>query len=124
MKIPSGVTALAAGLGIWLLVPGQAAAQMGGSGSIQGTVLDGSRAVLAGATVTATNMATNVATTRLTTDAGVYVLSPLPPGEYRLTVTLDGFQTFARDGVLVDALTAVGINVTLQIGALTQEMVV
>jgi hypothetical protein len=99
-------------------------AQVGGSGSIQGTVLDSSNAAVPGATVTATNVATGIETIRQTTEAGVYALTPLPPGSYRVTVTLDGFQTFVREGVIVDALSVVGLNVTLQIGALTQEVVV
>jgi hypothetical protein len=49
---------------------------------------------------------------------------PLQPGEYRVTVSLDGFQTFARNGVIVDALSVVGLNATLQIGNITQEVVV
>src|SRR5262247_3679484 len=72
-----------------LAVPSHSSAQVGG-GSIQGTVLDSSNAALPRATVTATNLATGVETTRLTTDAGVYALIALQPGQYRVTVTLDG----------------------------------
>ncbi len=104
--------------------PGAASAQIGGSGSIQGTVLDTSGATLPGATVTATNVATGVATVRQTTAAGVYTLSPLAPGEYRVTVTLEGFQQFVRERVIVDALGVVGLNATLSIGGVTQEIVV
>src|SRR5215813_11009544 len=107
-----------------LLTPSISLAQVGGSGSIQGTVLDSSNAAIPGATVTATNVATGIETVRRTTEAGVYALTPLPPGTYRVTVTLDGFQTFVREGVVVDALSVVGLNVTLQIGAVTQEVVV
>ena len=99
-------------------------AQVGGGGSIQGTVLDTSNAAVPGATVTATNVATGIGTTRQTTDAGVYAVTPLPPGQYRVTVTLDGFQTYVRDGIIVDALSVVGLNVTLQVGAISQEVVV
>jgi hypothetical protein len=109
---------------VTLLMPSLLAAQIGGAGSIQGTVLDTSKSALHGATVTATNVATSVATTRQTTDAGVYVISPLAPGEYRLTIRLDGFQTFIRDGIVVDGLTAVGLNVTMQVGGLQQEVLV
>src|SRR5207247_2869010 len=97
---------------------------VGGGGSIHGTVLDSSNAILPGATVAATNVATGVTTTRQSTDAGVFVISPLPPGEYRVTVTLDGFRTFVREHVIVDALAAVGINATLTVGDVTQEIVV
>ena len=101
-----------------------ASAQFGGSGSIQGTVVDASKSALPGATVTATNLATEVVTTRLTTEAGVYVLSPLPPGEYRVTVTLQGFDTAVREGIVVDALTTVGLNVTLTVAGVKQDVVV
>src|SRR5262245_54475516 len=91
-----------------LLSASVAAAQIGGSGSIQGTVLDASGAALPGATVTATNVATGIATVRQATGAGVYSVSPLPPGEYRVTVALEGFQTFVQESVIVDALGLVG----------------
>ncbi|MGH9161762.1 MAG: carboxypeptidase regulatory-like domain-containing protein [Vicinamibacteraceae bacterium] len=102
----------------------EAPAQIGGSGSIQGTVLDRSGAALPGAAATATNMATGVETTRQTTAAGVYVISPLPPGEYRLAVTLDGFQPFVRERVIVDALAVVGVNVSLEVAGVSQEITV
>ena len=107
-----------------ILAPSAATAQLGGSGSIQGTVLDTSNAAVPGATVTATHVATGIATVRQTTSAGVYALTPLPPGEYRVTVTLDGFQTFVREGVVVDALSVIALNVTLQVGQITQEVLV
>ena len=117
----AGLALLAA---LLLVVPSLSSAQIGGGGSIQGTVLDTSGAPVPGATVTATHVATGIATVRQTTEAGVFALTPLQPGEYRVTVSLDGFQTFARDGVIVDALTVVGLNATLQIGNITQEVVV
>jgi hypothetical protein len=81
---------LALGVLLILLLPAPPAlAQIGGSGSIQGTVLDASKAPLPGVTMTATNVATGVETVRQTTDAGVYVLTPLQPGEYRVTASLD-----------------------------------
>ena len=63
-----------------LLVPSISSAQIGGQGSIQGTVLDTSKAALPGATVTATNVATGVDTVRQTTAAGVYALTRSSPG--------------------------------------------
>jgi hypothetical protein len=104
--------------------PGLAGAQIGGSGSIQGTVLDASGAALPGATITATNAATGVATVRQTTAAGVYTVSPLPPGEYRVSVTLEGFSPFVRERVIVDALGVIGLNAVLSIGSITSEVIV
>jgi len=107
-----------------LLGPTIASAQIGGSGSIQGTVVDTSDAAVPGADVTATNNATGIATVRQTTEAGVYAVMPLPPGVYRVRVSLDGFRTFVRDNIVVDALSVVGLNVTLEVGGVTQEVVV
>src|SRR5262249_34665991 len=116
------VSALAVAVLALCLTPTLINAQVGDSSSIRGTVLDSSGAVLPGATITATNVATGVATTRQATDAGVYVISPLPPGEYRVTVTLDGFRTYVQEHVIVDTLSAVGLNATLSVGGVTQEV--
>ena len=107
-----------------LVTPSFSSAQIGGGGSIQGTVLDTSGAPVPGAAVTATNSATGIQTVRQTTTAGVFALVPLQPGTYRVTVALDGFQTFARDGLIVDGLSVVGLNATLQVGNITQEVLV
>jgi Carboxypeptidase regulatory-like domain/TonB dependent receptor len=99
-------------------------AQIGGSGSIQGRVSDPSGAVVPGATVVAANVATGVKTTRRTTGAGVYVLSPLAPGEYTVTVSAGGFQTLVQEHVTVDALAVVGLNLTLPVGTTKEEVTV
>ena len=107
-----------------LFAAGSAFGQAGGTGSIQGTVTDPSGAVVAGASVTATNLATGVRTERKTTDAGFFVLSLLPAGEYSVTVTATGFQTLTQPRVAVDALAVVGLDLKLQIGAASQSVTV
>jgi hypothetical protein len=107
-----------------LVAASSAGAQIGGSGTIQGTVTDPSGAVIPDATVVATNVATGVKTTRRTTAAGVYVLAPLAPGEYTVSVTADGFQPLVQERVVVNALTIVGLNLTLRVGAVTETITV
>src|SRR5260370_31326500 len=109
---------------IGLVIALPALAQVGGSGSIQGLVSDPSGAVIPGATVTATNVATGVKTTRPTTDAGYYVLSPLPPGEYTVSASAQGFQTLTQEHIVVDALSTVGLNLTMKIGASAEQVTV
>lgn len=101
-----------------------ALAQIGGQGSITGTVLDPSGAVVPNATVTATNVATGVPMVRKTTSSGYYVVSPLQPGEYTVTVNAPGFETHTQEHVTVDALQNLGLNVKLKMGASTQTVTV
>ncbi len=109
---------------VWLAPAAGLLAQIAGSGSIQGTVTDPSAAVIPGATVEATNAATGVKTARRTTSAGLYVISPLPAGEYTVAVSASGFQTFVQEHVVVDALSTVGLNVTLRLGATNERVTV
>src|SRR5262245_51007045 len=95
------------------LAPMRATAQIGGTGSIQGVITDETGAVIPGATVTATNVGTGLKTTRQTTAAGFYVLAPLPPGEYKVAVSATGFRALEQEKVIVDALSAVGLNLSL-----------
>jgi Carboxypeptidase regulatory-like domain/TonB dependent receptor len=101
-----------------------ALAQVGGTGSIEGTVTDPSGSVVAGAEVTATNVATGVETVRKTTDSGFFVLPLLPPGTYDMTIKASGFQSLTQQHVVVDALATVAVNPKLQIGASTQSITV
>ncbi|HKX27661.1 MAG TPA: TonB-dependent receptor [Blastocatellia bacterium] len=101
-----------------------ALAQIGGTGSIQGVVTDANGAVIPGATVTATNIATGVKTTRQATAAGLYVLTPLPPGEYKVAASATGFRQLEQTGVVVDALSTVGLNLTMQIGTTSETVTI
>jgi hypothetical protein len=108
----------------FLLAAAVAFAQGGGSGSIQGTLTDPSGAILPGVTITATNAATGVKTTRQSTGAGLYILSPLAPGEYSVTVSAPGFQTLTQEHIIVEALANVGLNLQLKIGSANEQITV
>jgi len=99
-------------------------AQLGGSGGIQGSITDPGGAVVPGATVIATNVGTGVATTRQTNDAGLYVIKPLPPGEYKLVVSLTGFLTLIQEKVVVDALSTVTVDLALKVGDVKETVTV
>src|SRR5262245_38261349 len=104
MKPSSTLISLIVFCVVFTLSPNISMAQIGGTGSIQGVITDTAGAVIAGATVVATNTATGVKTTRQTTAAGLYVLSPLAPGAYSVSVSASGFQSLIREKVIVDAL--------------------
>ncbi len=103
---------------------GSALGQVGGTGSIQGTVKDPSGAVVADAGVVTTNIATGVVTERKTTSAGFFVLPLLPAGQYSLVVTASGFQTVKQENLLLDALQTLDLNLTLPIGSANQSVTV
>jgi hypothetical protein len=107
---------------VLILVSASSFAQTGGTGSIQGTVTDPTGAVVAGASITATNVATGVQTVAVTTDAGVYELSLLQPGVYTVTVTATGFRPLTQEHVIVDALAKVAVNPKLEVGTSTQSI--
>src|SRR5262247_577460 len=99
-------------------------AQTGGGGSIQGTITDSGGSIVRGATVVATNVATKVESARQTNEAGLYVISPLPPGEYTVSVSATGFQTLIQAKVIVDALSTVSVNLTLKVGNVADTVTV
>ncbi|MGI8990633.1 MAG: carboxypeptidase regulatory-like domain-containing protein [Bryobacteraceae bacterium] len=109
---------------LWITLAIPLSAQIGGGGSIQGVVSDTSGAIIPGAAVSATNVKTGIKTERETTSAGLYTLSPLAPAEYSITVAAAGFQTLVQEHVVVDALSVVGLNLTLKVGAAAEQVTV
>ncbi len=99
-------------------------AQIGGGGAIGGTITDPGGSIVPGATVTVTNVATGVETSRQTNEAGVYLIPGLLPGEYKVVVTLKGFQTLIQEKVIVDALSKVTVNLALKVGEVTETVTV
>jgi len=112
-----------AGLALMVL-GGSAVAQTGGEGAIEGTVMDKTGAVVANATVTATNVDTTVETAKPTSSGGIYDISPLIPGTYTITVTAKGFEKYVQDSMEIDAMHVTGLNITLKPGAASETVTV
>src|SRR5216110_2551217 len=75
-----------------LLAPVQVQAQSF-TASLQGTVKDSTGAVVQGARLALVHEATNVRQEKLLSDSyGLYLFTLLPPGTYKLTVEMPGFQ--------------------------------
>jgi hypothetical protein len=90
-------------------------AQIGGQGTIQGTVTDPSGAVVPDADVSATLGTTGEVTHQKTTRAGFYSVGPLKPGVYSVTVNAAGFQAYTQENLTLDALQVFGLNVSLSV---------
>ena len=94
------------------------------TGSISGTVKDPSGAVIPGVTVMARNTQTAITQT-VTTDAqGFYAFTSLPVGRYDLDVRKNGFKDHKQTNLMIEVNTALLIDVTLQVGDVTQEVTV
>jgi hypothetical protein len=91
-------------------------------GSINGTVLDQSNAVVPGATVTATAQAIGVTRTTTTQSNGFYQIFNLPVGVYVVQVTREGFDTTNVAGIHVQEAQARTVNATLHLGRTTESV--
>jgi len=99
-------------------------AQISGQGEISGTVTDTSGAVVQGAAITATNVNTGVSVVRASTETGYYLISPLLPGTYIVTVKAPGFREFKQENVIVNALLPVTVNPKLSLGSVAETVTV
>ncbi len=101
------------------LAPG---ARAQGSVTIYGAVLDSSGAVVPGATITVTNTETGLARTAPSDAAGSYVVAQLPAGAYALRVEARGFKAFVAENIRVQVDENRQLNVTLQVGAVSDSI--
>jgi hypothetical protein len=93
------------------------------SATIGGTVLDPSGAGVANAKVTITNTDRNQVVREVTTGtAGTYSVPLLPVGNYSVKVEANGFKTETQTGVVLNAGDNLKINITLQIGVVTETV--
>ena len=94
------------------------------SGRVAGTVTDSSGAVVVGAKVTARNVETGAERTSASNAEGLYVLFPLQPGVYQITVQSPGFRTEKLEDLRIDVGAVLTRNVKLEVGAVEQQVVV
>src|SRR5262245_30902915 len=108
-------------LGVLLLSAVPAFAQTGG---ITGTVKDQTGAVLPGVTVAIVNTGTNAERTAITDERGDYTVTLLPIGVYRLQAELPGFKKGVAENIKVNANDRLRIDFLLEVGAVTDQLIV
>jgi len=89
---------------------------------ISGTVKDQSGAVLPGVEITVTQTDTTTTRSAVTNETGLYVLSNLPIGPYRLEAALPGFRTFIQTGIVLQVGSSPTINPILEVGQVTEQI--
>lgn len=89
---------------------------------LNGTISDPSGAAIASANVTVKNQGTGEEWTTRTNSDGLYVFSALPPGNYQIAVTSEGFKRLIVTDLRLDVATSVTKDLQLVVGAITQEL--
>jgi hypothetical protein len=109
-----------------LLMPAPVAGQTVGTatGSIVGTVTDGTGAVLAGVSVTAVSPALMGSRTTVTSAEGRYRIAALPPGEYHISFALDGFRTSQLNAVRLTVGSTATLDVVLALATMEEGVTV
>jgi outer membrane receptor protein involved in Fe transport len=87
-------------------------------------VVDASGAVVSGATVKLINQGTNETRTIQTSGAGTYSFPNLTAGKYRVEVQTTGFKQFIQDNVEVQVDLATRVDAKMQVGNVTESIIV
>ncbi|MCU1262004.1 MAG: Cna protein B-type domain protein, partial [Bryobacterales bacterium] len=105
-----------------LLMAVPAYAQLSTTTQVNGTVIDSSGSVVAGAEVSALNTATQATAPAQSNADGTYVITGLTPGNYTVTVSKPGFKTFKESEVILHPATVATVNATLNVGEVGTEV--
>ena len=93
-------------------------------GSVIGTIIDQSGAVVQKVHVVVVNRATGVQRQTDADENGYYRITDLPPGAYDLKATVSGFKPLTQTNVRVAANTVADADVSLQVGGRSDEITV
>ena len=92
--------------------------------TVQGTVTDAKGAVLPNATVVVKNRNTSTERTTQTDSDGNYQVAALPVGVYSIEVRVQGFKTQVADQVTLEVARTLVQNFQLEVGALSEQVLV
>ncbi len=105
-----------------LVTPTLVSAQAVANAEIHGVVTDSSGSSVPGADIKATQTDTRQVVSTQSNSAGAYVLANLPVGPYTLQVSAPNFSMYVQSGILLQVANNVQINVTMQVGSVTQQV--
>jgi hypothetical protein len=99
-------------------------AQTSNTGTVTGVVKDEKGGLVPGASVKIVNIGTNAERTAATSSDGVYEISQLVPGNYRLEVEATGFSKYVQEPVVVNVLQRMTVNPDLKVGGIGETVTV
>lgn len=91
-------------------------------GTIVGTVVDASGAVVPNCAVTLVNIDTDTKTSVKTDAQGSYIATPLRIGNYSVQVEAPGFKTEARTGIVLQVQDRLRVDFSLQVGSINETV--
>src|SRR5215203_889749 len=89
-------------------------------GRISGTVTDSTGAVVAGATVVASDPATNLSRTVTTDENGFYTVTNLPVATYSVAIEAPNFKKAVQTGNVLNADGRLTVDFTLETGQISE----
>jgi Carboxypeptidase regulatory-like domain/TonB dependent receptor len=122
LRVRNAIRALGASVGVFLLCLPVFA--QGNAGRILGSVTDQSGGVIAGATVTVTDVQRGISRTLTTDQAGEYAAPNLLPGTYAVRAEVKGFKTVQHSGLLLEVGKDLRVDLTLQPGEQVETITV
>jgi hypothetical protein len=108
-----------AALSLILLAPSFAQSDRG---TITGTVMDATAAIVPDAKIIVLNSGTGVRQETVTTATGNYTLAALPAGAYTLTVERAGFKTYQQTNIAIQVAVTTRVDVTLSVGQTSESV--
>lgn len=90
--------------------------------SLEGHVVDVSGAVIANASVTATDISTNFSYHAVSDSSGAWTISPVRIGTYRISISASGFKTTVAGPITLDVQQRQRVDTTLQLGQTVQTV--
>jgi hypothetical protein len=91
---------------------------------LTGVVKDQSGAVIPGAQLTATNLATHTSYSAVSNGEGIYRFPSLPPAEYRVSCSMNGFKRFEQGHITLQVAQVFELNISLQPGEMTEQITI
>src|SRR5271163_4143726 len=92
------------------------------SGSIRGTVVDPSGAIVQSVAVSAQQTETGLTRAAVTDRSGGFVFVELPIGHYRILAEAKGYQKYLQEGISLDINETATVSIPLKVGAETQQV--
>ena len=92
--------------------------------TLNGTIHDPSGGIVQGAEVLVTQKATGLVRQVLTNGVGLFRVPAIPVGEVEVRITAKGFRPMVRQGISLSVNESATIDVTLEVGAVDQEVTV